>query len=182
MCPRCGRNVDRLYENLCLDCYVERIGTQEIRMRRCKVCGKYFVSSKVFENKEEATSFYIKKFLSKKLGEIVEFLPAEKMKIIEKGFICNYCKKFVSRKIEAIVQLRGENLEEIIKGYGLIGKSVRGGFDVNFSLKRYAYELINSLGKKYNLSIKVSRKLIGTKQGKRVYRDTILVRINGKKV
>jgi len=182
MCPRCGRNVEKLYENLCPDCYIERIRTQEIRVRRCKICGKYFVSSKVFENKENAENFYIKKFLSKRLGEIVEFLPAEKMRVIEKEFICNNCRKFVSRKIEAIVQLRGNNLEEIIESYGLVGKSVKGGFDVNFSFKRYAYELINKLGKKYSLSIKISRKLIGMKQGKRVYRDTILVRVDGKKV
>jgi len=78
--------------------------------------------------------------------------------------------------------LRGENVEEIVEKYGLIGKQVKGGFDINFSFKRYAYELVNKLRKKYNLSMKVSRKLVGMKEGKKVYRDTILVRIDGKKV
>jgi len=182
MCPRCGKNVEKLYDNLCLDCYLEKLEVQEIRIRRCEVCGRYFVSNKAFDNKEEAISFYIKKFLSKRLGEITFLLPSNKIEVEEKEFICNDCRKFVSRKIEAILQLRGENVEEIVEKYGLVGKTVRGGFDVNFSLKRYAYELINNLRRKYNLSIKVSRKLIGMKQGKKVYRDTILVRVNGKKV
>jgi len=182
ICPRCGRNVDKLYDNLCLDCYIEKLEIQKIRIRRCKVCGRYFVSNKSFDNREDAIRFYIKKFLSKKLGEIVNALPNNKIEVVEKEFVCNDCRKFVSRKIEAILQLRGENVEEIAEKYELIGKPVRGGFDINFSLKKYAYELINKLRKKYNLSMRVSRKLMGLKEGKRVYRDTILVRINGKKV
>jgi len=182
ICPRCGKNVDKLYDNLCLDCYLEKIDVQKVRIRKCKVCGRYSVSNRSFDNKEEAMSFYIKKFLSKRLGEIATLLPRSKIGVEEKEFVCNDCRKFVSRKIEAILQLRGENVEEIVKKYGLIGKTVRGGFDVNFSLKRYAYELINNIRKKYSLSMKVSRKLMGMKQGKKVYRDTILVRINGKKV
>jgi NMD protein affecting ribosome stability and mRNA decay len=182
ICPRCGRDVDIFYNNLCLDCYIERLEIQKIHIRRCKVCARYFVSNKSFENEEEAVEFYIKKFISKKLGEIAKILPSNKIEIVEKEFICNYCKKFVSRKIEAILQLRGENVEEIVEKYGLVGKPVKGGFDIDFSFKRYAYELINNLRKKYNLSMKVSRKLIGVKEGKKIYRDTILVRINGKKV
>jgi len=182
MCPRCGKNVDKFYDNLCLECYLEKLDVQKIRIRKCKVCGRYFVSNRSFDNREDAINFYIKKFLSKRFGEIVSVLPSNKIEVVEKEFICNECRKFVSRKIEAILQLRGESVEEIVENYGLIGKTVRGGFDVKFSLKRYAYELINSLRKKYNLSMKVSRKLMGMKQGKKVYRDTILVRINGKKV
>ena len=181
MCPRCGKNVEKLYDNICLDCYLEKLEVQEIRIRRCKVCGRYFVSNKAFDNKEEAISFYIKKFSSKRLDELAFLLPRSKIEVEEKEFVCNYCRKFVSRKIEAILQLRGENIEEIVEKYGLIGKTVKGGFDVNFSFKRYAYELINKLRKEYDISMKVSRKLIGMKQGKKVYRDTILVRINGKK-
>jgi len=182
ICPRCGRNVDKLYDNLCLDCYIDTLDIQKIHIRRCKVCGRYFVSNKSFDNREEAVEFYIKKFLYKKLGEIVKVLPGDKIEVVEKEFVCNECRKFVSRKIEAILQLRGENVEEIVEKYDLIGKPVRGGFDINFSLKRYAYELINKLRKKYNLSMKVSRKLMGLREGKKVYRDTILVRINGKKI
>jgi NMD protein affecting ribosome stability and mRNA decay len=182
ICPRCGRDVDKLYNNLCLDCYIERLEIQKINIRRCKVCGRYFVSKKSFENREDAIEFYIKKFLSKRLGEVAKVLSSSKIEIVENEFVCNYCKKFVSRKIEAILQLRGENVGEIVEKYGLIGKPVKGGFDINFSFKRYAYELINKLRKKYNLSMKVSRKLIGLRKGKKVYRDTILVRINGKKV
>jgi len=182
ICPRCGRNVDRLYDNFCLDCYLEKLDVQKIRIRKCKFCGKYFVSHRSFDSRDEAISFYVKKFLYKRLGDIVTLLPSSKIETEEKEFACNDCRKFVSRKIEAVLQLRGEDVEEIVEKYGLIGKPVRGGFDVNFSLKRYAYELINKLRKKYNLSMKVSRKLVGMKQGKKVHRDTILVRIDGKKV
>ncbi|MDT7858936.1 MAG: NMD3-related protein [Candidatus Aenigmarchaeota archaeon] len=182
ICPRCGRNVDKFYDNLCLECFIDRLEIQKINIRRCKVCGRYFVSNKSFDSRENAIDFYVKKFLSKKHGEIVNLLPTNKIEIFEKQFFCSYCKKFVSRKIEAILQLRGKNVEYIVEKYGLVGKPVRGGFDINFSFKRYAYELINKLRKKYKLSMKVSRKLMGLREGKKVYRDTILVRINGKKV
>ena len=182
ICPRCGKDVKKLYNNLCLSCYLEVLSTQKIRIRKCRICQRYFVSNKIFESKEEAIEFYKKKFLSKKLADILDYLPEKKMEVVEKDFVCNECRKFVSRKIEAILQLRGENVEEIVERYGLVGKPVRGGFDINFSLKRYAYELINKLRKKYNLSMRVSRKLMGLREGKKVYRDTILVRINGKKV
>jgi NMD protein affecting ribosome stability and mRNA decay len=182
ICPRCGKDVDRFYNNLCLDCYIERLEIQKIRIRKCRGCGKYFVSNKSFENREEAIELYIRKFLSKKLGKIAKLLPGNKIEIVELEFTCSYCKRLMSRKIEAILQLRGENVEEIVEKYGLNGKPVKGGFDINFSFKRYAYELINNLRKKYNLCTKISRKLIRLREGKKVYRDTILVRINGKKV
>jgi NMD protein affecting ribosome stability and mRNA decay len=182
ICPRCGKNVERLYDNLCFSCYLLALPTQKVRIRKCKVCRRYFVSNKVFENREDAINFYKKKFLFKKLADIINFLPAERIKVVEKEFVCIECKKFVSRKIEATLQLRGENAEEVLEKYGLIGKQVKGGFDVNFSFKRFAYELVNKLRKEYKLSMKVSRKLVGMKEGKKVYRDTILVRIDGKKV
>jgi len=61
-----------------LSCYLLALPTQKIRIRKCKVCGRYFVSNKVFENREEAIKFYKKKFLFKKLADIINFLPAEK--------------------------------------------------------------------------------------------------------
>ena len=182
MCPRCGKNVERMYENLCLQCYIERLPVQEVVVRRCKVCNRYFVSKKVFDDLEDAKSFYVKEFLSKKFGEIAELFPKDKMKLFEKEIVCEECKKFFSRKVEVIIQLRGKLSKEIVKKYNLSVEEVKGGFDVKFYDKRFAYELINKLKKKYNLSIKISKKLVGLKEGKRVYRDTILVRINGKKI
>jgi NMD protein affecting ribosome stability and mRNA decay len=181
ICPRCGMNVDKLYENLCLSCYLERLEVQEIFVRKCKICGKYFVSKKSFESINEALEFYKKKFLSKKWGELIAVLPPEKIKIIEKEFVCKKCEKKVTKKVEAIVQLRGEDVEEIVKEFEVLGTNVKEGIDLNFSSKKDAYEFVNKLRKKYKLLIKISKKLVGMKGGKRVYKDTIVVRIDGKR-
>jgi NMD protein affecting ribosome stability and mRNA decay len=182
MCPRCGKYAEKLYNNLCISCYLERLPTQKIRIRKCRICQRYFASNKIFELKDDAINLYKKKFLSKKLLNMINYLTNEKMEVIEKEFICNECRKFVSRKVEAILQLRGENVEEIVNKFRLIGNPVKGGLDINLSFKRFAYDLINKLRKKYNLSMKVTRKLIGLKEGRRMYKDTILVRIYGKKI
>lgn len=182
MCPSCGKDYDLLYENLCLSCFLRKLEIQKISLRKCKNCNKYFVSNRSFLSEEEAIEYYRRKFLYKKIGELINILPAEKIKISEKKFVCNECKNIITRKIEAIVQLRGENVENVVREFGLVGKKVEHGYDVNFSLKRYAYDFINEIKKRYNLLCKVSKKLIGVKSGKRVYRDTILVRIYGKKV
>lgn len=182
MCPRCGKEVDMLYDNLCLSCRIEKIQLQEVRLRKCKICHKYFVSNRSFDDTEIAIEYYTKKFLSKKMGELIEHLPREKIKVVEREFICNECRKFASKRVEAILQLRGDCVEEIARNYNLAAKLVKGGVDVDFSIKRDAYQIINKIKKEYNLSMKITRKLVGLKNGRRIYRDTIVVRIDGKKV
>ncbi len=148
-----------------------------INVKVCKKCGKYFLSNKKFESLDDAINFYVKKFLAKKLE--VDYLPREKINANIKEFVCKECKEKYSRKIEAIVQIRGSKSREIMKRMNLEGREKDGGFDVEFSSKELAKELVKNIKKKYKKSrVKISRKLIGLKNGKRIYRDTIAVRVN----
>jgi len=46
-CPKCGREVERLYNGLCKDCFLQTLDVKElpskIKVGQCRYCGKYFV-------------------------------------------------------------------------------------------------------------------------------------------
>jgi len=178
ICPRCGRETEKFYDNLCLNCYLERMKPITINIKVCKKCGRYFISNKGFESLDDAINFYIKKFLRKKL-EFIDYLPKEKINVNLKEFVCKECKEKYSRKIEAIIQIRGNKSKEIMRRMNLEGKEKDSGFDIEFSSKEDAKQLVKNIKKKYKKSrVKISRKLVGLKNGKKVYKDTFAVIVN----
>src|SRR3972149_9446515 len=45
-CPKCGKTTENLYDNLCKDCFLQKINLKDlpekITVRQCKICGKFF--------------------------------------------------------------------------------------------------------------------------------------------
>ncbi|MEM0333316.1 MAG: NMD3-related protein [Candidatus Aenigmatarchaeota archaeon] len=183
ICARCGKETKDFYDNLCLDCFIEKMKNIEINLRVCKKCNRFFVSNRGFEEKERAIDYYLKKFVSKKISLEIDKIPIEKLDVFEKEFICNECKEKYSRKVEAILQVRGkENLvEEIFRKYLIFGRKVVGGYDIDFSSKEELKKIVKEIKKKYLFEVKISRKLIGIKGGKRKYKDTVLLKLYGKR-
>ena len=100
--------------------------------------------------------------------------------------MCQRCYRISSGYYEAVVQLRGDaqgrvghvmdKLKEFVtRGGGFIAKTerVENGFDVYVSDKRQIQEFF--LQKR--LKTQISSKLSGIKNGKRVYRNTYLLRL-----
>ena len=182
ICPRCGEETENFYENLCLKCYIEKLKEVKIKFRQCKYCKKFFVSNKIFENFDDAKNFYIEKYLKKKY-QIIEKIPEEKFKFEIKDFLCEKCKEVISSKVEAILQLRGElkTLNKIMNIFKLEGRRVKNGFDIDFKSKDDLKKIFGFLKRNFKIEHNISRKLVGLKDGKRKYKDTVLVRIYGRK-
>ncbi|MCS7093646.1 MAG: NMD3-related protein [Candidatus Aenigmarchaeota archaeon] len=184
ICARCGRETEKFYENLCLSCYVDRLKLEKIRIKNCKICGRKFFFNKFYNSNDKVIEFYIKKFLSKKFPSEVVHVLKEKMEFEEEEFLCKRCKESFSNRVVAILQLRGEKriLNELVEGLALNTKEVEGGYDIHFSSKSLMRDFVMKIKKRYVVEEKFSRKLVGLKDGKRKYKDTVLIKIYDKKI
>jgi len=115
------------------------------------------------------------------------------MRIVRKSITCKYCAMKSVKYYRSKLQLRAPgNLEKIVgeieQQAGAINKhdklafissveKVKGGYDILIGSKSAAMQIAKTLKKRYNASIKISRKLGGYISGKKVYRDTILISI-----
>ena len=114
--------------------------------------------------------------------------------LVEKKIICESCGMKFSGYFNSIIQLRcpeeklGKIIEEIHQMVKSLNKSDRlsfisneeetvNGFDFYIGSKAAANKTANELKKRYRAKIKISRKLSGSKGGKSIYRDTLLVSI-----
>jgi len=108
--------------------------------------------------------------------------------------ICRECSLEFSKYYETKIQLRGKKLELILKEIETFlerlrdkerlafiseMKELKEGIDLYIPSKSIARKIVNFLKKKYKIKTKISRTLWGLESGKRVYKDTILVRIDG---
>jgi len=105
--------------------------------------------------------------------------------------ICRNCKGFEGAFTKSKIQVRGENIEEIS---GLIDKraqnleeknhddflvnksDVEGGLDYILSTEHMSQHIINVVTKRFDLEVSRSYQLIGKRDGKDVYRNTVLLR------
>ena len=108
-----------------------------------------------------------------------------KIKIIKET--CNTCSKQAGSYYESTIQLRGKLTDEDIDSIDDIVlsrdgfyklKVVKGGYDFLVSSKSLAKKITEYFKKKYKVEIKKSFKLVTKKEGKDIYRDTVLLRIS----
>lgn len=118
-----------------------------------------------------------------------------KIRIVQSQIICKFCSMKLGGYYTAILQIRGkfninvilndvENLLEKLKtrdSLAFISKIVenKNGIDLYLGSKGSGDRIIKLLKDKYKVKVKISRKLYGERQGKRVYRNTILVIFGG---
>ncbi|MEM0481094.1 MAG: NMD3-related protein [Candidatus Aenigmatarchaeota archaeon] len=178
----------------------------KIKIFQCKYCGKYSISKKyLFYTFEEALNHYIKHNKDYKFENAEVILENEKIKIYRdnillfafdleveiKPFSCKFCIMKNSGYKQAIIQLRTNKnyklLDEIGKiveensyndFYSFISRVEKSekGIDVYIGSKKVAYKILKNFEKKYGISYKISRTLVGVKEGKKVYLDTILIK------
>lgn len=215
ICPRCGRETKVFVEKFCLECYRKDIekkikipGKQTIY--KCKYCGKYSITKKhLFYTFEEVInhllshSSFLKNVELEKNFDVfdnlikITFLKdnlivlVKELEIQEKPFTCKFCAMKNSGYKQAIIQLRFEVSDELLKEIeslvyrknrydflSFISKIERknNGTDLYIGSKNVAYEILNLISKKFPIEYKISKTLVGVKEGKRVYLDTILIR------
>ncbi len=219
-CPKCGKETEKFYENLCKDCFLEKFSSLEkipknFLFKKCKFCGKIFYKKVGKESLESLVETILSKILEKeKIDSINYRIFNDKLKmevetkiedlkkveeltsnLIIKQFVCNVCNLKEKGYYQAIIQLRCKNeilqkIEEDIKkevetlnkfdALAFISKIEKEKNGLNFYIgsKKSAMEIGKILKRKYKAELKISRRLVGFEKGKRVYRDTILIKIS----
>jgi nonsense-mediated mRNA decay protein 3 len=130
-CPKCGKEVEQLYRNLCGDCFLSKISLIEkipnkIVVGRCKICGKIYAGEKEFNSVEAAVGSALSKILKQeeikdahyriKNGAIhltitlevegLEKQEEKKISLIVRSITCKQCSmKFVGY-YQSIIQVR----------------------------------------------------------------------------
>ncbi|MEM0379211.1 MAG: NMD3-related protein [Nanopusillaceae archaeon] len=165
-CANCGRETEKLIENLCESCYNKiKNGKKLVRkVKICKYCGKYFYKNKIIK-KEELKNLEIEK----------------------EYFICESCKKIYSKKYNTIIQLRKfleneitifleflnkENI--IIKKYNQINND---SLDLYVFLERNILKKFIKFLKRNKFNVKITKKLktYDAQHGKKIYILTLRI-------
>lgn len=219
-CPKCGKETNEFYENLCKNCFLEKFSSLEkipkkILIKECKFCKKYFYKKIFSENIEGLIEAILSEIIEKGKIESINYKILDnklKMKIetkigslkkaeelvselIIKQSVCNTCQMKEKGYAQAIIQLRCsdkilQKIEEdirreieILNKFDLLAfiskiEKEKNGLNFCIGSKKSAREIAKILKRKYKAEVKFSRKLVGFERGKKVYRDTILIKIS----
>lgn len=127
-------------------------------------------------------------------SEGVEKEVKKTLNVVRKHIVCRYCSLMKASYFNVTIQVRapkpmlGQIVEEIREmlhelrsrdNYAFISgeKVLREGIDLMIGSKGAADRVVNEMRRRHDAEIKVSRKLYGLIEGKKTYRDTILVSI-----
>ena len=100
---------------------------------------------------------------------------------------CPTCSRKAGKYYESIVQIRGiltnddiDAIDDVVlkKGGFYRIEEVEGGYDLYVSNKSLAKKIVEVFKNRYKVEIKKSFRLFTKKEGKDIYRDTILLRIS----
>jgi nonsense-mediated mRNA decay protein 3 len=172
-CPRCNRKFDKNKWN--------DMDVSDLARSRIKVLGNdVTIAVEVDKNLKVIARGYLDG--SKEMKEE----PHEiRMKIIKN--ICPVCSKESGKYYEAIIQVRGNMAKEdftamddiVFKrgGYFRV-KEVTGGYDFFVGSKSIAKKMAEFIVKKYNVKKTKSFQLVTKKDGRDIYRDTVLLRLD----
>ncbi len=143
----------------------------------------YSVTYRISNDKLYVTIYSKLGELNKREEKIMEFKQPK--------VVCKICNMKFSGYFNAILQVRGNfNRDKILKEIesnveklnkedkmAFVSRTSRKkeGLDLQFGSKSTANKIARALKARYNAKIKLSSTLYGMKEGKKIYRDTILV-------
>ncbi|MBI5046590.1 hypothetical protein HZC07_02560 [Candidatus Micrarchaeota archaeon] len=201
ICPKCGRSNDKIkfIESFCIDCYPVHIKTPDkLEFEQCKRCEKIRFKGAWIPVNEKMIDDYI---IGKCKGDFSEasydftnqvavFSIPNSETTINRFFpvtflptICPTCSRISGGYFQGIIQLRGNPLK--IKKYGEIlvrklenktfiskTEDKEEGLDIYVGNSKSAVAVLSG----FEISPKITKKLVGREQGKRLYRTTFLLR------
>ena len=204
VCPKCGRSdeVVEFLDSFCVDDYPYKISSpNKIEFEKCKRCERILLQGKWSPFNENKVNDYVIKKCDGDYNSVKYDFTKQKFiftikrgndeKIIEsnvplilKPTICIECSRISGGYYEGIIQLRGaekkvekmgEKLMDMLSKKTFIAKSEEKdeGLDIYVGKSRAVVEVMVQLGEK----TRITKKLIGRSQGKRLYRTTFLLRL-----
>lgn len=119
------------------------------------------------------------------------------LNVVRKLIVCKYCSLMKSNYFNITIQLRAPKtiLDQMLKEsremlhelnstdkYAFISgeKVLKEGIDLMIGSKGAAEKIAKEMKRRYGAEIKISRKLYGLVDGKKTYRDTILVSVGSR--
>jgi len=146
-CVECGRETEKLYDGMCIDCYIKKhnfFSIPVIDIAICKECGAYRIGGKWYRKDiEERLMEYIEGKIEKEIdcdaeiniekGEIIcrgEFGGVEikrrlPLKMRERHILCDRCSLKKGGYFEAVLQVRKKNLKkEMQEIEGIINRKI----------------------------------------------------------
>jgi len=205
ICPKCGTSSDEkeFYEAFCVDCYPFNIVLPKgARVELCKRCGQMRLRGEWQPyNRRKIEEWLCGRCKGSyescgySLGSSVlsfEFGKDGKRKTIARDWeletqdtICQNCSRASGGYFEAILQLRGDSDKVERKAQKLgteLGRKtfiskwdeMHGGLDLYVGSTRVVLETLQRIGLKAD---KISRKLTGRREGKKLYRTTFAIRV-----
>ncbi len=201
LCVVCGEN--EFSEGMCRKCYSQRKhlpALDPLTVCFCELCSDFYQRTERYRSLEpilakkfhdrgvkmlgcEVTLRGKKALVSATVrGRAGAIHKTENMAIVlsVQKKLCDTCQKIRGGYYEALIQVRGEKKDALLKRlhhripsrYVVSVVSKKEGTDIKVSSKRIAQKAVNQLG----CSITKSYKLITRKEGKDVYRDSYAVR------
>lgn len=203
-CFLCGKETETLKEGYCEECFfekhIERSLPNKTEFVVCSKCKKVKIGNKWTEKPFD--QFIIDRF---NLGEAeIKQKDPKRIEIIYKTSIgkeikhimvvhqnrlmCPVCSRMSGGYYEAIIQIRGNNVESLLKKVDAeIRKSpnpkafyrlerTRGGVDLYVGSKAVAKSAAENIRKRYELETKKSFTVVTKKEGRGVNRTTILIK------
>ena len=202
ICPKCGRGDDEVgfIEAFCADCYPVKLKIpRSVELLQCTRCLRIQLRGEWTQHSDRKVAAFV---LSKCKGDFdsAEYDPASGIATFIMGrsgaairrtipfelrkTICTECSRMSGGYFEAIIQLRGPPAK--VLGYsGMLIKRLSGrtfiakeeekenGLDLYVGNSKAVVEVVASLG----IKSRITKKLVGTDQGKRLYRTTFLIRL-----
>jgi len=203
ICPKCGRNEKevKFMEAFCVDCYPFNLKLPgKVGIEVCKRCNRMrlrgewvpYNSRKIEEHiaSKARGDFESVRYDSEKMELVFTVRKGDAAVEIRKPFefekkitVCPDCSKIAGGYYESIIQLRGDEkkvakyskiLTDMLKKKTFITKTEEkhGGIDICTGSTRAVLEAVAELG----LKRKITRKLVGLKEGKRFHRVTFSIR------
>jgi len=203
-CFLCGKETENLKDGYCEECYfekhIEKTLPDKIEFVVCSKCKKVKIGNKWTEKPLE--NFITDKFelggaeirqkdpkrfeiaYKTSLGKEIKHV----MIVHQNRIMCPVCSRMSGGYYEAIIQIRGNNVEKLLKKVDIeIRKSdnpkafyrlekTRGGVDLYVGSKSLAKSVAENIRKRYELEIKKSFTVVTKKEGRGVNRTIIMIR------
>jgi nonsense-mediated mRNA decay protein 3 len=205
ICPKCGSSSEKkeFFEAFCVDCYPFSITLpKDAKLDLCKRCGQMKLRGEWQSyNRKKVEEWIAGKcrggyescVYSLQSREFsFQFGAGDKEKTVTREWelktldtTCQNCSRISGGYFEAILQLRGDS-EKVERKAQKLGtelgrktfiskwEEMHGGLDLYVGSTRAVFEILHKMGLKPS---KISRKLQGRREGKKLYRTTFAVRI-----
>ncbi|MCD6367703.1 MAG: 60S ribosomal export protein NMD3 [Candidatus Aenigmarchaeota archaeon] len=176
VCKICGRAKIKKWEKIDIDDAIKRLIKTNGKLEKIKI-------EKEWKNKKLLVKIKASGFLNEK----VKKSETKEIEITIEEKLCDTCGKIVGGYYESVIQLRSKDKNKLEKtlrdienivynNNGFIVKILKNknGVDVYITPKSLLNKISRSI--KYN-EIKTSYTLVGMKDGKNLYRSTMLLRL-----